>query len=514
MSQTFQTRNDGQILGEIIIGKSAYRGSGSEVYAYTAHSGERLLPSFGCATVADVDSACDLAETAFDPFRSLSDSQRADFFQQIADNLIASGEALIERAHLESGLPRRQLSVEHVRTADQLRFFAGVLRDGRWRYAMIDSGEAAQIPTPRPNTRQRHIALGPVAIFGASNFPLASSVVGADTAAALAAGCPVIVKAHPGHLGTAELVARAVRQAAISTRMPDGVFSLVTGDGNWIGAALVGHPAIQAVGFTGSKQGGLALLRLAQTRLQPIPVFAKMSSINPVFLLPSALATRGDTIATEFVNSFTMSVGQFCTSPRIVIALEGQSLDAFCSYARSALRTKRSAPMLSQSIRAVYGNAIDSLSRLPDVTQLAQGLSPETSFEVQSKLFRTSARSFLAEPSMAGEIFGPVSLIVGCCNTNELVSLVRRLDGQLTASLHIDETDFNFARELLPILERKVGRIMVNDFPTAVEVGDNAVHGGPFPSTSDSRSTSVGAAAILRFLRPLCYQNMPDILLP
>jgi NADP-dependent aldehyde dehydrogenase len=505
MPSEVQSRNDRQILGEIIIGTAAYRGAGSELYAYAAHNGERLLPSFGCATMADIDSACELAEAAFNPFQTLPIFRRADFLDQIADNLIASDEALVERAHLESGLPKPQLSTELACTANQIRFFAVVLREGRWQDAAKDSAEVLQISTQQPDLRQRYIPLGPAAIFGAGNLPFASSVAGVDTTAALAAGCPVIVKAHPGHLGTSELVARAVRQAAIKTHMPDGVFSLVTGEGNWIGAALIGHPAIQAVGFTGSRQGGLSILRLAKARSQPIPVFAKMRSINPVILMPSALATRGDTIATDFVNSFTTTAGQFCTKPGVAIAIEGLPLDAFCSYARSALRTKPSAPMLSQSARVAYCKATESLSQLHGVTQFAQGLPPQTSYEAQSKLFRTSARAFLSEPSMAEEIFGPVSLVIGCRNADELASLLRRFGRQLTATLHLEEADFDCARQLLPIIEGKTGKIVVNNFLTGVGFG-NAV-------TDGDRSVSFGATAISRFVRPVCYQNIPAVLL-
>jgi len=503
-----------KILGEMIIGRRSRKGLDGALHALAAATGEMLEPAFGAGNEADVGEACDLAEAAVDDFRLLPDASRAGFLEAIAQGLLDLGDVLIERAHLETGLPKARLEGERLRTVNQLRMFARLLRDGRWHQAIIDPAQPERTPLRRPDLRQRRIALGPVAVFGASNFPLAFSVAGGDTAAALAAGCPVVAKAHPAHLGTSELVGRVILQASIDTGMPDGVFSLVIGAGNSIGEALVRHPAIQAVGFTGSRQGGLALLRIAQARPQPIPLYAEMSSINPVFLLPSALATRGAAIAKGFVESLVLGAGQFCTNPGLVIALEGEALDAFCQGAAGALAMKAAATMLTPGIHSAYCRGIERLRQFATITPVAQGLPPAELFAAQATLFRTTAHAFLAEPEMAEEVFGPGALVIGCRDLNELHLLTRQLAGQLTATLHIDESDHPLARQLVRTLERKAGRILFNDFPTGVEVGYAMVHGGPFPATSDNRTTSVGAAAIERFLRPVCYQDMPDTLLP
>ncbi|PLZ02997.1 aldehyde dehydrogenase (NADP(+)) [Burkholderia sp. WAC0059] len=503
-----------QILGELIIGHEARRGTGGELHALAAASGEQLEPAFGAATQDDLDRACALAEAAFDPFRQLPDERRAAFLERIAQGLVDLGDTLIERAQLESGLPKARLEGERMRTAGQLRLFASLVRDGRWHGAVIDPAQPERTPLPRPDLRQRRIGLGPVAVFGASNFPLAFSVAGGDTASALAAGCPVVAKAHPAHLGTSELVARAVQQAARDTGMPEGVFSLVVGDGNWIGEALVSHPAIQAVGFTGSRQGGLALQRIAQARREPIPVYAEMSSINPVFLLPAALDARGEQIARDFVDSLVLGAGQFCTNPGIVVGLKGAALDAFCTTASAALAAKAATTMLTPGIHRAYGAGVERLRALPGVTRLAEGQPAQGRHDAQPALFRTDALAFLADPRMEDEIFGPSSLVVVCDDLAEVHAVARHLSGQLTATLQYDAGDRESARQLLPTLERKVGRILFNGFPTGVEVSYAMVHGGPFPATSDSRTTSVGAAAIDRFLRPVCYQAVPDDLLP
>jgi NADP-dependent aldehyde dehydrogenase len=388
------------------------------------------------------------------------------------------------------------------------------VRDGRWHGAVIDAAQPQRTPLPRPDLRLRRIGLGPVAVFGASNFPLAFSVAGGDTASALAAGCPVVVKAHPSHLGTSELVARAIAKAARDTGMPDGVFSMVLGDGIAIGEALVRHPAIQAVGFTGSRQGGLALQRLAQSRREPIPVYAEMSSINPVVVLPAALGARGAAIAREFVDSLTLGTGQFCTNPGLVVAIEGPALDAFCAAAVEALTAKPATTMLSPGIHGAYCRGVERLSTRSGVTRLAAGKPASGANQAVAALLRTDAESFLADESLEDEVFGPSSLVVACRDFDELHRVLRRVSGQLTATVQLDDDDHALAGKLLPTLERKAGRVLFNGFPTGVEVSYAMVHGGPFPSTSDSRTTSVGASAIDRFLRPVCYQAVPDALLP
>ncbi|OJA37849.1 2,5-dioxovalerate dehydrogenase [Burkholderia ubonensis] len=504
-----------QLTGEMLIGADAVYGSAGTLHAFDPTRGAAIdAPAFGVGGLADVERACELARDAFDAYRAQPLAARAAFLDAIADEIVALGDVLIERAHAETGLPVARLQGERGRTVGQLRLFARVVRDGRFLAASIDPAQPARTPLPRADLRLQKIPLGPVAVFGASNFPLAFSVAGGDTASALAAGCPVIVKAHEAHLGTSELVGRAIRAAVAKCGMPAGVFSLLIGPGRVIGAALVGHPAIQAVGFTGSRQGGVALTQLANARPQPIPVYAEMSSINPVLLFPAALAARGDAIATGFVDSLTLDVGQFCTNPGLVLALDGPDLDRFAATAAQALAAKAAGVMLTRGIAEAYRAGRGQLAELPGVRQLGAGGAAQGACDVSGALFEVSAQAFLDEPAFSHEVFGPSSLIVRCRDVDELARVLDALEGQLTATLQMDATDKPLARRLLPILERKAGRLLVNGFPTGVEVCDAMVHGGPFPATSNPAATSVGATAIDRFLRPVCYQDFPDDLLP
>lgn len=412
----------------------------------------------------------------------------------------------------ESALPKARLEGERARTIGQLRLFASLVREGRWLCATLDSPQPERKPLPRSDLRLQKIPVGPVAVFGASNFPLAFSVAGGDTASAFAAGCPVVVKSHPAHLGTAELVGRAVQKAVADSGLPEGVFSLVVGEGNAIGEALVAHPAIQAVGFTGSRRGGLALVDIAAKRPVPIPVFAEMSSVNPLFALPAALDARGTTLAAAFIDSVTLGVGQFCTNPGLVIGLDSAGLDDFIDSASAALEKKGTQTMLTAGIAAAYADGVGK--RDESATRIATGTQNEAHSGALPALYRVSADEFLARPQLAEEIFGPTSVIVVCRDEAEMSAVARHLEGQLTVTLLMDKDDIDLARRLLPVLERKAGRILANGFPTGVEVSYAMVHGGPFPATSDSRSTSVGAMAIERFLRPVCYQDLPAALLP
>jgi NADP-dependent aldehyde dehydrogenase len=414
----------------------------------------------------------------------------------------------------ETGLPRARLEGERGRTMNQLKLFAELLREGSWQDARIDTALPTRTP-PRPDLRLRFVGVGPVAVFGASNFPLAFSVAGGDTAAALAAGCPVVVKAHSAHPGTSELVGRAVVEAVKLCKLPAGVFALLTGSGHGIGDTLVRHPAIQAVGFTGSRSGGTALMAAAAARPQPIPVYAEMSSINPVVLLPGALAARGADIATGFAASLTMGVGQFCTNPGLVLGIAGPDFDRFAAAAAEALKPVPAATMLTPGIASAYQRGEDQLAGQPQVDALLRGTS--SGCQGAPSLFKTTGAAFLANHAMQSEIFGPASLLIACKDLAELLAVIEGLEGQLTATLQLqdeDEADLAAARTLLPALERKVGRILANGYPTGVEVSTAMVHGGPFPATSDGRSSSVGTAAIQRFLRPVCYQNLPRALLP
>lgn len=502
------------LQGLALIGGQAVRGAGKPFQAFDPSKNEALGPDFNAVDATQVAEACALAGAAFDSFRATTDQERADFLELIAAQILALGDDLIVRAMAESGLPRARLEGERGRTMNQLKLFAELLREGSWQDARIDTALPTRTP-PRPDLRLRLVGVGPVAVFGASNFPLAFSVAGGDTAAALAAGCPVVVKGHPAHPGTSELVGRAIVEAVKLSKLPAGVFALLPGNGNDIGTALVSHPAIQAVGFTGSRAGGLALMAVAAARPQPIPVYAEMSSINPTILLPGALSQRGAEIATGFAGSLVMGVGQFCTNPGLVLGLAGPDFDRFAAAAAEALKPVPAATMLTPGIASAYQRGEDQLAGLGQVDTLLRGKS--SGCQGAPSLFKTTGAAFLANHAMQSEIFGPASLLIACTDLAELLAVIEGLEGQLTATLQLqedDESDIAAARALLPALERKVGRILANGYPTGVEVSTAMVHGGPFPATSDGRSSSVGTAAIQRFLRPVCYQNMPRALLP
>ena len=499
------------ITGEAIIGGVHERGAAGSFKAWDPSLRDYLEPSFHMVDAAQIDRACLLAGQAFDIFRNTTDNERATFLDTVAEQILAIGDALIERAMAESGLPRMRLEGERGRTVGQLRMFAELLREGSWRDVRIDSPLPERAP-PRPSLRYNLIGVGPVAVFAASNFPLAFSVAGGDTASSFAAGCPVVLKAHSAHPGTSELVARAVTKAVQLCGLPAGVFALLTGTGNGIGQALVGHPAIQAVGFTGSRSGGTALMAVAAARKQPIPVYAEMSSINPLFILPHALKNRAAEIGKGFAASLTLGVGQFCTNPGLVLAVDGPGLDGFCAAALEALSSTPAAVMLNQGIADSYHKSVAALHTHEAVTTLAR--IEHDAGKGGAALFRTSAEHFLARHELHAEVFGPASVLVVCQNVDQLREVTELLEGQLTATLQIDDGDIDAAKALLPVLERKVGRILANGFPTGVEVSSAMVHGGPFPATADGRSTSVGTGAIGRFLRPVCYQNLPQALLP
>jgi alpha-ketoglutaric semialdehyde dehydrogenase len=501
------------INGDMLVGATTLKGSAAAFRAVNPATGEEFEPAFGAGTVADVEQACALADEAFDAYRNTSLEARAAFLERIAQNILDIGPALIERAMQESGLPQARLEGERGRTVNQLRLFAKVVRDGRFLATALDSALPERTP-PRPDLRLRKIGLGPVAVFGASNFPLAFSVAGGDTASALAAGCPVVVKAHGAHPGTSELVGKAVQAAVEAAGLPEGVFSMLHGDGRTIGQALVSHPAIKAVGFTGSRQGGLALVRAAAARAEPIPVYAEMSSINPLFLLPGAMDERAAQIGTGFIESLVLGSGQFCTNPGLVVALEGAALDKFRDAAATALQGKVGSTMLTPGIHKAFNSGVEKLGREEGVTLVARGQCGTTTCAGQAALFETDAANFLANPALEDEIFGASSLIVRCASLAQFREVAEHLDGQLTATLFLNESDRDAALALLPVLERKAGRVLINGYPTGVEVSHAMVHGGPFPATSDSRSTSVGAGAIDRFLRPVSYQDLPGWLLP
>ncbi|SNY97728.1 aldehyde dehydrogenase (NADP(+)) [Halomonas sp. hl-4] len=501
------------LQGTSLIGQQAVKGSRAVIQAVNPSTGETLPPEYTGLGQTEVGQACALAEEAFDSYRETTLDARATFLETIASEIEALGSELVERAMAETGLPQARIEGERGRTCGQLRLFASVVRAGEWLDVRIDPALPERQPMPRADLRQRHIGLGPVAVFGASNFPLAFSVAGGDTASALAAGCPVIVKGHSAHPGTSELVGHAIQKAVKACQLPEGVFSLLFGAGNEIGQALVADPRIQAVGFTGSRSGGTALMKTAQARPQPIPVYAEMSSINPVFLLPEALKARGKALGEAFVGSLNMGAGQFCTNPGLVIAVKGASLDAFIDAARDAVTQSGAQTMLTPGIHRAYQQGVEALSGEGKVREIARGQSGGD-YQCQTGLFATSASDFLGSEALQAEVFGASSLVIECNDAAEMKQVAEQLEGQLTVTLQMDDADIDAAKALLPTLERKAGRILANGWPTGVEVCHAMVHGGPYPSTSDSRTTSVGSAAIKRFLRPVCYQSLPAALLP
>ena len=486
--------------------------SSTTFHAFEAASGEPLEPAYPASTVEDVAAACEAAAGAFDAYRELPAERRAAFLDAIGEEIMALGDALLERAHRETGLPIARLTGERGRTVGQLKLFAQVVHDGHWRGVRIDPALPERQPLPRPDLRLRKIPVGPVAVFGASNFPLAFSTAGGDTASALAAGCPVVVKGHTAHPGTGLMVAEAVARAAEKTGMPAGVFAHVIGTDRAIGQTLVADPRIAAVGFTGSRGGGLALQKIAQQRDVPIPVYAEMSSINPVVLMPAALAARGAELGTAFVGSLTMGAGQFCTNPGLVLAVEGEGLDAFTAAAAEAIGGHQPQTMLTAGIREAYARGVAKLKQLAQ--PLASGPAGDGKTCEGANLFAISGTDAIERPELLEEVFGASSLIVRCTDLGELARVLESLEGQLTATLHMDESDHAEAARLVPILEKKVGRILANGWPTGVEVAHAMVHGGPYPATTDGRTTSVGTLAIERFLRPVSYQSLPAALLP
>lgn len=503
-----------KLTGNLLIGSRQVAGNSGTLYAINPATGEQLEPAYCLGNAADVEQVCILAEQAFDIYRATSPAVRANFLETIARNIEAIGDVLIERAMAETGLPRARLEGERGRTCGQLRLFAATIQAGEQNVPRIDLRMPERKPLPRADLRQRRIPLGPVAVFGASNFPLAFSVAGGDTASALAAGCPVVVKGHSAHPGTSELVGQVIQLAVGQCGLPEGVFSLVFGAGSEVGAALVAHPFIQAVGFTGSRNGGVALMRIAQQRPQPIPFYGELSAVNPVVLLPEALIEKGAELGRQFVGSLTMGAGQFCTNPGLLLAIDSPSLDLFIASAKNALQESAPQTMLSPGIHSAYQQSTAHVAGNNKVEILGAGLASDAPNTCRAALYATSAAAFLSDSNLHAEMFGSASLLVRCRDENEILQVLRQMEGQLTATIHFVNSDLDFARKLLPILERKAGRILANGWPTGVEVCHAMVHGGPWPATTDSRTTSVGTAALERFLRPVCYQDIPDELLP
>lgn len=500
------------IDGSILVG-NADRRSAVTFQATNPATGEVLAQIFCEASLADVADACALAAGAVDGFAGLSPDARAAFIEAAAQAILDIGDVLVETAIAESGLPRPRLEGERMRTVNQLRLFASEVRDGHWADVTIDPALPDRAP-PRSDLRRANQALGPVAVFGASNFPLAFSVAGGDTASAFAAGCPVVVKGHPAHPATGELVARAIRSAVVACGLDEGVFSYLPGRSNDLGGALVADARIKAVGFTGSRAGGLALVDIAAKRAEPIPVYAEMASINPVVLMPAALDARAEALGAAFVGSLTMGAGQFCTNPGLVIAVDSPALGRFLSAAAEALAAVEPPVMLTPGIHAAYGAGVSALEGNDAATRAAAGKASDAPNRCSGAIFTTTDAAFVADKALGHEVFGAAAVVVRCASMAAMLGVIASLEGQLTATLQMDLADEPAAAALLPMLAAKVGRVLANGWPTGVEVTHAMVHGGPFPSTSDGRTTSVGTLAMARFLRPVCYQDIPDSLLP
>ena len=488
--------------GKHLIAGQALAAQAPSFTGVVAASGQPLAPGFSEATAEEVDQALTAAAAAAEEFARTGRKHRSDFLQRIAAEIEALGEPLLARAHEETGLPLARLTGERARTCGQLRLFAEVVREGSWMEARIDPALPERKPLPRPDIRRLLQPLGPVVVFGASNFPLAFSVAGGDTASALATGNPVVVKGHPAHPGTSEMVAVAINRAAAAAKLPPGVFSLLQGKSPETSLRLVRHPLAEAVGFTGSHTAGRALFDAAAQRPRPIPVSAEMSSLNPVFVLAGALAERGPALAEELKNSFTLGVGQFCTKPGLVFGVKSPAWEAFAAAVGGLAQKVAAGVMLHPGIAAGFQRGVAGVS---GVEWLAQGTAP---------VARVTSEVFRARPELAHEIFGPFTLLVTAKDEADLAALARALDGQLTATLQGNAADLAAAGGLVALLEKHSGRLIVNGWPTGVEVCPAMHHGGPYPATSDSRFTSVGTAALERFVRPICYQNFPEDLLP
>ncbi|MFE9608152.1 aldehyde dehydrogenase (NADP(+)) [Streptomyces sp. NPDC006012] len=501
------------LTGELLIGAAEVAATAGTMKALDPATGQFVEPEFAYGGAAEVDRALRLADEAFDSYSHTGLAERAAFLVLIADKLEAVKDELAERTSLETGLPAAQFEGEIVRSAANVRKFAATVRTGRFLQATVDPAQPDRQPAPRMDHRLQKVALGPVVIFGAGNFPVSYSVAGGDTASALAAGCPVVLKAHNAHPGASEIQGRVIREAVAESGLHEGVFSLIRGAGNEIGEALVDHPLVRAVTFTGSEGGGMALFRRAQQRPDPIPVFTEMTSVNPVFVLPAALAARGAEIGAGLAQRAQYNVGQACLKPAILLAVDGPGFDELRDAARAEVAKTAARTMLTPGIHDAYtGN----VQRMQDngATQIGAGPAPVRAGEGQSLVYEVTGEQLLAEPAMREEVFGPFILLVRLTGPDQLREAARAFRGQLSASVHAEPSDHATAAELLPVLERRTGRLVINNFSMPQEVSNATVHTGPFPATSDSRFTSVGTTAIDRFLRPVTYQNFPDELLP
>ena len=487
------------LTGKQLIGFQTKAAGHRNFQGVQAATGEFLPQVFTEATVDEANEALLKASSAFKTFRKISDEKRASFLNAIADEILAIGDLLIQTACAESGLPEARISGERGRTIGQIQAFANFISKPTWKREIVDEAMPERQPLPKPRLVQTQIPLGPTVVFGASNFPLAFSVAGGDTLSALAAGCPVVFKAHPAHPNTCDLVGQAIQQAAQKTGMPDGTFSLLHAQGHEIGGHLATHPLTKAVAFTGSYRGGKALFDLAVRREVPIPVYAEMGSINPVYLFSDRIASQGEGLADAFSQSICLGVGQFCTNPGLIVILEKDQ--AFLNTLASKLNPMPLGTFLTAGIKKSFEHGFTTLNHHPATQRLTASESPAPS------LFSTSVKEALAYPEVMEEVFGPCTLAVVCQDLAEMIAFTEQMPGQLTATIQAEPIELTTLDELIDEVSQKVGRILLNGFPTGVEVSPAMVHGGPFPATTDARSTSVGTEAIYRFTRPVCWQN-------
>jgi NADP-dependent aldehyde dehydrogenase len=504
-----------KLAGRSLIGFRQGNGSGEPLCATDPATGHSLQPGFIAATKEEVDLAARLSAEAFVVYSRTPGRVRGAFLRTIAIKIESIAGEIVERAERETALPPARLQGETVRTCAQLRLFADVAEEGSWVSARIDHADPDRKPLPRPDIRSMLRPLGPIVVFGASNFPLAFSVAGGDTASALAGGNPVIVKAHAAHPGTSELVGQMVRDSVRECGLPEGAFSLLFGTGAEIGVALMKHPLVKGGGFTGSRTAGRILMDIASSRPEPIPFYAEMSSTNPVFILPGAMRERSESIAVGLHTSFTLGAGQFCTKPGMVFFPQSSEAATFTDKLRQLVVGSAPFHLLTKSIYSSYDSALAGRKNNTAVRLVAevQKGAPACGFAVGAALFETDADTFLSS-DLDAEIFGPTTLLVRHSKRDQILEIARSLEGQLTATIHGTAQDLHDFADLISILEGRVGRLVFNGFPTGVEVCPAMVHGGPYPSTSDGRSTSVGTRAIFRFTRPGCYQGFPDDALP
>ncbi|GGB77812.1 aldehyde dehydrogenase (NADP(+)) [Dyadobacter sediminis] len=504
-----------EILGKNIIGYTLFAENEHTFQSYVPDSGSYLPETFHTATQQEVSRTMELAEKAFADYAALPAARRADFLVAITEEIMNLGDALLERASLETGLPVARLTGERARTITQLMQFAELVREGSWVNPSIDTALPDRSPLPKPDLRKMLVPIGPVIVFGSSNFPYAYSIAGVDTGPALAAGNPVIVKAHPAHPGVSDMTAQAIVKAAQRTGMPDGVFSMLYDDGYEVGTALVKHPASKAVGFTGSFTGGMALYRLAQEREEPIPVYAEMGSVNPIVILPDYLKQNALQLGKTVASSVTLGAGQFCTNPGLVFITNSEGSQEFTASYKTEIEKTASATMLTAGICKSYYSRRSHLFEQENVKQLAlSDLYSEGENQAQASVAQVAGKAFIANPKLHEEIFGPFSLLIVCENTEELLEAVSHLKGQLTTTLMAETDEAASYPAILRKLAAISGRFIMNGVPTGVEVCASMHHGGPFPATADAKFTSVGTDSILRFVRPQSFQNWPDALLP